>query len=85
MVKEQQPLGFQNAQAGFSHFCMLLERGQGHPNMMSCNAFFFHRAIGCEMSSTKGQGLLHPKHTWASGTETTTKNWLWSMVQAASS
>lgn len=86
MVKVQQPLGFQNSQAGFSHFWVLLERGQGHPNnMMSCNAFVFHRAIGCEMSSTEGQGLLHPKHTWASGTEATTKNWLWSTVQAASS
>lgn len=52
---------------------------------MSCNDFVFHGAIGCEMSSCEGQDLLHPKQTWASGSEATTKNGLWSVVQAANS
>lgn len=66
--------------------CAVRVSRQGHPNsMMSCNGFVCHRAIGCETSSCEGQGLLHPKKTWTLWSEATTKNWLWSIVQAANS
>lgn len=37
------------------------------------------------MSLCEGQGLQHPKHVWALGSEATTKNWLQSVARAASS
>lgn len=85
MVIVQQPLGFLNFQTAFSRFCVLLERRDRDIPTTLCHSTTSSFTICCAMSSCEGQGLLHPKHMWALGSEATMEYWLQSVVQAANS